>query len=69
MFQEADITENDRWVEEQTDRLIAWEILQHSLAADYTPVEPGQLADKIGADKKLANNIIKILQVTFNERL
>lgn len=69
MFQEADITEDDKWVEEQTDRLIAWEILQHSLAADYTPVEPGQLADKIGAGKNLANQIIKQIQASFNERL
>ena len=69
MFHEADITEDDKWVEEQTDRLIAWEILQHSLAADYAPVEPGQLADRIGAGKNLANQIIKQIQASFNERL
>lgn len=69
MLPETDITDDERWVEEQTDRLIAWELLQHSLAADYAPIEPAVLADRIGAGKNITSRIIKHLQATINERL
>lgn len=69
MPKEVDITEDEAWVEEQTDRLIAWELLQRSLHAQYAPMESAELADKIGSDKGLSYRIIDHIQTTLNERI
>ena len=58
----ADCTLNPQWCAEQTDRLIAFEILQRVLRADTQPVEPGVLGDKIALDKGLTHRIIKGIQ-------
>ena len=63
---DADITLNEAWQEEQTDRLLGYEILKHTMTADYHPVEPADLADKIAADKGLSHRIIESLQEHFN---
>jgi hypothetical protein len=65
----ADRTENEAWVEKQTDRLIAWEILQRTLHAHYEPIGSAELADKIGSDKGLTYRILDQNKDTINERL
>ncbi len=57
-----DCTLNPDWCAEQTDRLIAFEILQRALRGDTQPVEPGILGDKVALDKGLTYRIIKGIQ-------
>ena len=69
MPRKIDKTDDPAWMEKQTDRLIAWELLQRSLHAQYAPIESAELADKIGSDKGLTYRIIDRLQTTLNERI
>lgn len=66
---EADPTTNLGWKLEQTDRLIAWEILQRAMKADYTPIAPADLADLIGSDKGMGHRIIHNIQQTLDAKL
>jgi hypothetical protein len=59
---ESDITLNPEWQAEQMDRLLGFEILTRALQARYHPVPPELLADKVGANKGFANNIIVKIQ-------
>ena len=66
---EADPTTNLCWKLEQTDRLIAWEILQRAMKADYAPIDPADLADLIGSDKGVGHRIIQNIQQTLDAQL
>ncbi len=63
---EGDITLNPVWQAEQMDRLLGFEILTRTLTAQYQPISPELLADKIGAHKGLAFTIVQNLQRKFN---
>ncbi len=67
----ADCTLDRDWCAEQTDRLIAFEILQRAIRADTQPVEPGILGDKVALDKGYSHRIIKGIQckLTTSKRL
>lgn len=58
----VDCTLDRDWCEQQTDRLLAFEILSRALRGDTQPVEPGVLGDKIALDKGLTHRIIKGLK-------
>ena len=63
---DGDITLNPEWQAEQMDRLLGFEILTRSLTAQYQPMSPELLADKIGAHKGIAFTIIQNLQRKLN---
>lgn len=46
-----DITKNQSWVEENVDRLLAFELLKKACIADPSPIPNDLLADKIGVHK------------------
>lgn len=62
----SDVTLDPKWQAEQMDRLLGFEILTRTLTAQYQPMSPELLADKIGAHKGLAFTIIQNLQRKFN---
>ena len=64
-----DITSDAKWVTEQQDRLIAFELLQRSLHAEYAPISDSDLAGKIGVDNGTTDRIIASLKLSINERL
>lgn len=64
-----DITSDAKWLEEQTDRLIAFELLQRSLHAEYAPITDSDLAGKIGVDNGTSDRIIAAIKTSLNERL
>jgi hypothetical protein len=63
---EIDITLDPEWQAEQMDRLLGFEILTRTLRAQYQPIPPEVLADKIGMDKGFTHQIIKQLQRKLN---
>jgi hypothetical protein len=62
----SDVTLDPKWQAEQMDRLLGFEILTRSLTAQYQPMSPELLADKIGAHKGIAFTIIQNLQRKLN---
>jgi hypothetical protein len=57
-----DITLDPRWLEEQSDRLLGFEVLTRVLAARYQPMSPEVLSDKVGLDKGFAFSVLKSIQ-------
>jgi hypothetical protein len=58
----AEPTLDREWLNEQTDRLLAFEMLRHALEARYQPVEPALLGDKIALDKGACHRITQAIQ-------
>lgn len=56
---EADITLDPLWLAQNTDRLLAFEVLHRTLTAQYQPMNPGDLADKVGVDKGFSYEVLK----------
>lgn len=67
-YSDGDITTSCQWQEEQIDRLLGFEILSRSLRAQYQPIDPSVLADKIGLDKGNAFRIVQQIKQNLNER-
>lgn len=63
---EIDYTNNPEWIEAQMDRLIGFELLCRSLKAQYQPIEPERLADKIGIDKGISHRIANSIKEDIN---
>lgn len=61
----TDITLNPKWLEENSNRLIAFEILQRHLFARHQEMPPEVLADKIGMDKGFSHKVIQRIKHTF----
>ncbi len=61
-MQEEDITLNQEWLDENTDRLLAWELLRRGLMVDYSEIPSQKLCDKIGVPKNYVFNVIKRAQ-------
>lgn len=57
-----DITTSPAWQGEHIDRLLGFEILSRSLRAQYQPLDPARLADKVGLDKGSAFRIVQQIQ-------
>lgn len=62
----SDVTLDPQWRAEQMDRLLGFEVLTRTLTAQYQPINPELLADKIGAHKGIAFIIIQNLQRKLN---
>lgn len=61
-----DITTSVEWAQEQTDRLLGFEVLRNALAANYQPIDPADLGDRVAIDKGVSHRIIKNLQAKLN---
>lgn len=61
-MQEEDITLNQEWLDENTDRLLAWELLRRGLMVDYSEIPSQKLCDMIGVPKNYVFNVIKRAQ-------
>jgi len=62
MQEEEDITLNQEWLDENTDRLLAWELLRRGLMLDYSEIPSQKLCDMIGVPKNYVFNVIKRAQ-------
>ena len=51
-----------KWIGENLDRLLGYEILQRSIRAQYQEMDPVALEDAVGADYGLYTRIIKKLR-------
>ena len=60
-----DITTSLDWQGEQIDRLLGFEILTRTLRAQYQPIDPAHLADKVGLDKGSAFRIVQQIQRNY----
>lgn len=58
----ADQTLDPKWEQEQSDRLLAYEILRRSINAMYQEVPSAELADLVAVDKGLPYRIIEKLR-------
>lgn len=57
-----DVTLNQEWLDENTDRLLAWELFKRGLMVDYSEIPSQKLCDKIGVPKNYVFNVIKRAQ-------
>lgn len=57
--QPRDPTLDPKWINENLDRMLGYEILQRSIRAEYHEMNPVQLEDAVGADYGLYARIIK----------
>ena len=62
MKKDEDITLNQDWLDENTDRLIAWELLNRMCRLDCRPIPSQKLCDMIGVPKNYVFNVIKRAQ-------
>tara|TARA_R100000388_G_C7118320_1_gene99787 strand:+ start:138 stop:359 length:222 start_codon:yes stop_codon:yes gene_type:complete len=56
---EEDITLDEDWIDEQVDRLLAWEIMTRGLTLNTEEVPPEKLCDMIGVPKNYVFEVIK----------
>jgi hypothetical protein len=56
---EEDITLDEDWINEQIDRLIAWELMTRGLTLNTEEVPPEKLCDMIGVPKNYVFEVIK----------
>ena len=56
---EEDITLDEDWINEQIDRLLAWELMTRGLSLNTEEVPPEKLCDMIGVPKNYVFEVIK----------
>jgi len=56
---EEDITLDEEWINEQVDRLLAWELMTRALTLSTEEVPPEKLCDMIGVPKNYVFEVIK----------
>ncbi len=56
---EEDITLDEDWINEQIDRLLAWELMTRGLTLNTEEVPPEKLCDMIGVPKNYVFEVIK----------
>lgn len=61
-----DITTDSLWEQEQSDRLLAYEILRRSLLGDHHPIEPADLGDLAAMDKGAPFRILERIKASLN---
>jgi|TARA_R100000951_G_scaffold81601_1_gene69262 hypothetical protein len=59
---EEELTLNQKWLDENTDRLLAWELFRRGLMLDYSEIPSQKLCDMIGVPKNYVFNVIKRAQ-------
>lgn len=55
----TDITNDPKWIDEQLDRLLAFEVLHMAATMRQTPLTPAELGDKIGIHKGFSHQVIE----------
>jgi hypothetical protein len=64
---QQDITLNPDFINEQVDRLLAWEILQRYFNGEENlPMKPLDLCDKIGVNKGYVHQVITTVRKKLN---
>ena len=58
----SDVTTDSAWLEDQSNRLLGFEVLTRVLSATYQPMSPEVLADKCGMSKGFAFAVIQSIQ-------
>lgn len=53
-----DVTTDPRWINEQIDRLLGWEVLQREFMGASEPMEILHLCDSIGVNKGFVNTTL-----------
>lgn len=61
-----DLTLNKQWQEEQFDRLLAFEYLRKFATGEPGEINPGVMADKLGADKGFIHLMTKAIRGRLN---
>jgi hypothetical protein len=61
----SDITTDKEWVNQQIDRLLAWELLRRELTCDVSPVETASLCDSIGVNKGYVHTVLQSVKPKF----
>lgn len=56
---EDDITLNKEWIQEQIERLLAWEIMTRALTLNTEEIPAEKLCDMIGMPKNYVFEVIK----------
>ena len=56
---EEDVTLDEDWINEQVDRLLAWELMTRGLTLNTEEVPPEKLCDMIGVPKNYVFEVIK----------
>ena len=57
--EDDDITLNEEWIQEQVDRILAWEIMTRALTLDTREIPAEKLCDMIGMPKNYVFEVIK----------
>ena len=64
---QQDLTLDEKFIEEQIDRLLGWEILQrYCNNQENLPMKPLDLCDKIGVNKGYVHQVIIIARNKLN---
>jgi hypothetical protein len=53
-----DVTTDPKWINEQIDRLLAWEVLQREFMCVSEPMEILHLCDSIGVNKGFVHSTL-----------
>ena len=57
--EEIDVTEDDDWIDAQTERLSGYDILRRMLKGETDLMAPGELSDRVGITRHEATAIYK----------
>ena len=61
----SDTTTDEKWYNEQIDRLLGWELLRRELTCNVTPVEITELCDSIGVNRNYVNKVLMTVKPKF----
>ena len=61
-----DFTTHDGWLEEQTDRFLAFEVLHKAVTAAPETLSASELGDKIGVWKGYTHQVLKDIKRRHN---
>ncbi len=57
---------DEDFIEEQVDRLLAWEIfVRHVRGVDQDSIPPSELCDRIGVHKWYINHLLEDIKIKF----
>jgi hypothetical protein len=63
-----DITCNNEWLNEQTDRLLGFEVLYQELTAHSETLSPSVICEKIGVHPAFTHNALISFSQKFNTK-
>lgn len=66
---EGDVTLNEEWLEENKDRLVSWDWMRQFVFGGMRPLQPKEIADRIGEDKGFIYWILRRIRKPTREKL